>query len=189
MTIIGSGDLAPRRRGRRRRTPYVVALLLVALAGAGGWFGWRAWHGRATTGPDTPAVVCVTPTPSPSPAPVKQVKVAVLNGTSTVGLAHTVAGTLTTRGFAIVKVGNGKAATGAPRITYAPGEVGLALTLAEQVPGATLYELSNQPPGQVELRISTGFRRLATLTEAKAAHARDLAATASSPAVCSTPRG
>jgi hypothetical protein len=188
MTILGSGDLAPRRRGRRRRTPYVAALLLVALAGAGGWFGWRAWHDRDTSSAQ-PAVVCVTPTPSAGPAPVKRVKVAVLNGTSTVGLAHTVAGTLTTRGFAIVKVGNGTASTGAPRITYAPGEVGLALTLAEQVPGATFYELSTQRPGQVELRISTGFRRLATLAEAKAAHARDLAATAPAPAACSTPRG
>jgi len=186
MTILGSGDLAPRRRSRHRRSPYVVALLVLALAAGGGWYGWRAWHDTAPPGSKL-AFLCVTPVPEASPAPVKQVKVAVLNGTTTVGLAHIVAGTLTRRGFAIVKVGNGTAATGAPRIAYAPGEIARALTLAEQVPGATLYELSTQRPGQVELRISTGFKRLATLTEAKAARDRDLAATSPSPAPCSTP--
>jgi len=187
MTILGRGDLAPRRRSRRR-TPYVVAVLLVALAGAGGWYGWQAWQDSGSPSAK-PQVVCVTPTPSASPAPVKAVKVAVLNSTKTVGLAHTVAGALTIRGFAIVKVGNGAPVSGAPRITYAPGDVALALALAEQVPGATLYELSTQPPGQVKLNLSAGFRGLATKVAAAAARARDSAAAAPSPAACSTPRG
>lgn len=188
MTILGRGDLAPRRRGRRRRTPYAVALLLIALVAAGGWFGWRAWHGDGAPSA-RPEVVCVTPSPSPSPAPVTSVNVAVLNGTKTVGLAHTVAGELTKRGFAIIRVGNGTPVHGAPRITYAPGDISLALTLAEQVPGATLLELASQPAGQVKLNLSTGYRGLATRAAASTVRARDLAAAAPSPAACSTPRG
>lgn len=188
MTILGSGDLAPRRRGRRRKTPYVVAVLVLAVAAAGGWFGWRAWHGGKSPHA-RPLAVCETPSSSPSPAAAKTVKVAVLNGTARVGLAHTVAGQLTLRGFSVVKVGNGPATTGPPRVIYAPGETGLALTLAEQVAGAQLYELSTQTPGTVQLDISSGFRRLATPAEAAAAKARDLAVAAPSPAVCTTPRG
>lgn len=186
MTILGRGDLAPRRRSRRK-APYLVALLLLALAAAGGWFGWRAWHGTASTAPQ-PSVVCVTPTPSPSPAGIKAVKVAVRNGTTRVGLAHIIAGQLTKRGFAVVQVGNGHALNGPPRVTYAPGETAIALTLAEQIPGSSLYELSSQPPGTVELDIGSGFRRLATPAEASAARARDVQAAAPSPAVCSTQR-
>ncbi|MDQ1747546.1 MAG: hypothetical protein QOD07_1809 [Frankiaceae bacterium] len=191
MTILGSGDLAPRRRGRRRRTktPYVVAVLVLAAAAAGGWFGWRAWHGGKSGAPARPLAVCATPSSSPSPAAAKTVKVAVLNGTARVGLAHTVAGQLTLRGFAVVKVGNGPSTTGPPRVVYAPGETGLALTLAEQVAGAQIEELSTQTPGTVQLDISSGFRRLATPAEAAAAKARDLGLAAPSPAVCTTPRG
>jgi hypothetical protein len=187
VTILGRGDLAPPRRGRRRRaTPYVAALVLLVLVAAGGWYGWRAWHGSTST-TKQPSVVCVTPAASPSPAATKAVKVDVLNGTTRVGLAHIIAGQLTLRGFAVVKVGNGRALTGPPRVTYSPGELALALTLAEQVPGATLYELSTQPPGTVELDIGSGFRRLATPNEVSAARARDVSAAVPSPAVCSTP--
>jgi len=185
MTILGRGDLAPRRRQRRRKAPYVVALLVLALAGAGGWYGWRAWRGDKQAA-QPPQVVCTTPTPSASPAAIKTVKVTVLNGTTIAGLAHTVAGQLTLRGFAIVKVGNGKAINGPSRVTYAPGEAALALAVAEQVPGATVYELSSQQPGVVQLGIGAGFHRLATPKEVSAARARDLAAAAPSPAVCST---
>lgn len=185
MTILGRGDLAPRRRHRRRKTPYVVALLVLALAAAGGWYGWRAWRGHSSAAAP-PQVVCTTPTPSASPAAIKTVKVAVLNGTTIVGLAHTVAGQLTVRGFAIVKVGNGKPIDGPSRVTYAPGEAALALAVAEQVPGSTLYEVSSQHPGVVELGIGAGFHRLATPKEVSAARARDLAAAVPSPAVCST---
>ena len=189
MTILGRGDLAPLRRGRRRKTPYVVAVLVVAAAVAGGWFGWRAWHGNGGKPAKAQAVVsCQTPTPSPSPAAPKTVKVAVLNGTPKVGLAHTIAGQLTLRGFSVVKVGNGPPTTGPPRVIYAPGEAALATTLAEQIYGAQLYELSSQTPGAVTLDISSGFRRLTTPAEAAAARTRDLAATAPSPAVCTTPR-
>lgn len=163
---------------------------MLAAAAAGGWFAWRHWHGHnGATSSKGPAVVCVTPTPSPQPAPIKSVKVAVLNGTSAVGLAHTVAGQLTLRGFSIVKVGNGSPSTGRPRVAYAPGDAAAATTLAEQVPGAELIEVSTQTAGVVELDISTGFHRLATPAEVSAARSRDLAAAAPSPAVCSTPRG
>lgn len=167
-------------------TPVLMVLLIASVSG-GFWYGVRTW--RDSGSPSArPTVVCVTPTPSPSPAGIKTVKVAVRNGTTRVGLAHIIAGQLTKRGFAIVKVGNGNALNGPPRVTYAPGETAFALTVAEQVPGSTLYELSNQPPGTVELDIGSGFRRLATPQEASAARARDLHAAAPSPAVCSTQR-
>jgi hypothetical protein len=185
MTILGRGDLAPRRRGRRS-TPYVVAVLVLAAAGAGGWFGWRAWSGR--TSPRTqPQVVCVTPSPSASPARAAAVKVSVLNATPTVGLAHAVARELTRRGFTVVDVGNDPSKYGRSRVTYAPGEVALALAVAEQVPNAELYELSTQPPGKVKLDLASDFHHLATPAQVAAARARDVAASAPSPASCTTP--
>lgn len=186
MTILGRGDLAPRRRGRRRKAPYVVAVLVLAAAAAGGWFGWRGWHADKPAKPQA-VVVCQTPSPSPSPAAAKGVKVAVLNGTTRVGLAHTIAGQLTLRGFAVVKVGNGRPTAGPPRVIYAPGDAALGTALAEQVAGAQLAELSSQTSGVVALDIGSGFRGLATPAQAAAARARDLAAAAPSPAVCTTP--
>jgi hypothetical protein len=188
MTVLGRGDLAPPRRARRRRSPYAAVLVVLALLAAGGWLAWQAWHGSGSS-TLKPTVVCVTPTPSASPGKVKTIKISVFNGTTTVGLAHTVAGQLTRRGFAVVRVGTGHAMTGPSRITYSPGEVDRALALQEQVPGATLYELSTQRPGEVRLDIGTGFHRLATPAQVSAARARDLAAAAPSPAVCTTPRG
>lgn len=186
MTILGRGDLAPPRRGSGRRTPYVVAVVVLALVGAGGWFGWHAWKSSHDTHQVTPQVVCVTPTPSASPASVAKVKVRVLNATATVGLAHAVARELGKRGFTIVSVGNTPQTYGRSRVTYSPGEIALALAVAEQVPGAQLYELSTEPPGDIELDLASDFHHLATLAQAKAARARDLAA-APSPARCSTP--
>jgi hypothetical protein len=187
MTILGRGDLAP-RRGSRRRTPFVVAIVVLALAGAGGWFGWRAWR-TTPSAQSTPQVVCVTPSPSASPAAVKKVKVRVLNATPTVGLAHAVARELSNRGFAVASVGNTSTTFGRTRVTYSPAEIALALTVAEQVPDAELYASSTEPPGNVELDLASDFHHLATPAQAKAARARDLAAAAPPPATCSTPSG
>jgi hypothetical protein len=186
VTILGRGDLAPRRRGARRRTPFAVAIVVLALAGAGGWYGWRAW--KTEPSPQaTPRLVCVTPSASPSPVAAAKVKVRVLNATATVGLAHAVARELSGRGFTIAAVGNTSARFGRSRVTYAPGEIAFALAVGEQVPNAELYELSTEPPGNVELDLASDFHHLATPAQAKAARARDLAAAAPAPATCSTP--
>jgi hypothetical protein len=188
VTILGRGDLAPRRRGRGRRTSILAVLLAVAALAAAGWWGWHSLRGGSTASAG-PAVVCTTPSSAPSPPPPKTVHVAVLNTTPAVGLAHTVAAQLTLRGLSIARVGNTvPALAGAPQVGYAAGDRAAALTLAEQVLGATVVELATAKPGVVELHLSTGFHRLATPAEAGAAHVRDVAAAAPSPAICSTPR-
>jgi hypothetical protein len=188
MTILGRGDLAPPRRGSRRRAPYLAAVVVLALAGAGagGWFGWRAWKTKPSA-QSKPRVVCVTPSPSASLVAVAKVKVRVLNATPTVGLAHAVARELGQRGLTVVAVGNTSQTFGRSRVTYSPGEIGFALAVAEQVPDAELHESSTEPPGDVELDLASDFHHLATPAQAKAARARDVTAAAPRPATCSTP--
>lgn len=176
MTILGRGDLAPRRR--RRRIGRVSGLLGVLLiVGAGGYAVWRfALHPVRGAGQ---SCVNVMVTPSPGPpvaASPRGIVVRILNGTDRNGLAHDLRPTLQARGFTVAAVGNAaRPVAGAPQVVY--GDVGEAAArlLAEEVVGATL---KHDPAlrGMVQLTITSGFTRLATPAEAKAAHTRDLAA-------------
>jgi LytR cell envelope-related transcriptional attenuator len=189
VTILGSGDLVPPRRGGGRTRPLLVLLLLAGLAAAG-WFGWSALRGSGRhAAAATVKTTCTTPTPSPAPQPAAQVSVRVLNGTATVGLAHSVAAQLAARGFHVVSVGNGPALHGPAQVAYAAADQPAALSLAEQVLGADLRALPTVRDGVVELDIGSDFRRLATPAAAAAARARDMAAASPRPATCSTPHG
>src|SRR6476646_11373910 len=113
MTIPGRGDLSPRRRssyGRRRRhwPRVLMALVVLAALGAGGYYGWHRWRNNdsATVSAGEP---CPTPTIEsslpPVPPPVQPVRV--LNGSLKPGLAKKVARQMHQRfGIPIGRVGN-----------------------------------------------------------------------------------
>lgn len=181
MTILGRGDLSPPRRyGRRGRRWLAVAAVLVVL-GAIAWFAWREWHGGSShaAGPPRP---CVTPSVPPSPAAPAAVTVAVVNSTQHVGLAHQVAGQLRSRGFHVGHVGNTKPLlSGVATVTYAAGLQAQALSVAEQVTGATV---SPGATSGVTLEIGADFRSLADPAAVASAHAHDAAAASPRPPVC-----
>src|SRR4051812_48243643 len=141
VTILGQGDLSPRRRSRRRG-PVLIMVVVAGLLAAAGWVGWHALRGSHNGSRHT-LRTCVTPSPAPTPVQPAGVTVAVLNATPKVGLAHEVAAALRARGFRIGKVGNTKAIVGgAAVVTYGPGDRAAALAVAEQVAGATLTPVS-----------------------------------------------
>jgi hypothetical protein len=81
-------------------------LLLLAVLGAGGWFGWHVLRSddtatvRASTGP------CRSTEAPPEPAAAGSVRLRVLNGTNRDGLAHELDKQLSQRGFHVIAVGN-----------------------------------------------------------------------------------
>src|SRR5438270_2180383 len=79
VTILGRGDLSPRRRSRRRG-PILVMIVVAGLLAAAGWVGWHALRG-SDNGPRQTLRTCVTPSPAPTPAEPAGVTVAVLNAT------------------------------------------------------------------------------------------------------------
>jgi acetolactate synthase regulatory subunit len=186
VTILGRGDLAPPRRYRRRRGRRLgLALLLLVVLGAGGWFAWT--HLRSDGKPATLRAHTPCPTPSASPAPLapSAVTMRLLNGTARVGLAHRLAAVMRRRGFHVVRVGNTTSqVAGASIVYYGAGQLAAATTVAEHVPGATLMQQSR---AGVELDIGSDFVHLATPTQVAAAKARDLTAASPSPAPCARP--
>jgi hypothetical protein len=183
VTILGRGDLSPRRR-THRRGPALATILVIAIVGAAGWFAWHALRGH-DSGAGTRVRTCVTPSPAPVPAQPRDVTVSVLNATDKVGLAHQVAAALRTQGFRVGKVGNTKAAvTGVGTITFPPAARAGAIALAEHVPGAALVTAST---AAVTLRLGPAFTALAAPSDAAAARTRDLASASPRPPVCTSP--
>ena len=187
MTILGRGDLSPRRR-HRSYGRVVLVLLLVAALGAGGYMAWRQLRGKGSS-KATLSPICTTPTASPSPASATSVKVRILNATPQVGLAHRLGDLFTARGFTVVGVGNTAATgTGVATVGYPPGQLAGALAVAEQVPGAVVSAgVSSRKPVVIELDIGPDFRNLATPAQLAAARAHDEAAASPQPPVCTTP--
>ncbi|MEX2467775.1 MAG: hypothetical protein WD995_12765 [Gemmatimonadota bacterium] len=70
----------PRRAPRRRRSkaPWVV-LLLTAVAGTGGWYGWQAYANRPAPEPPRPPVVIPT-IPAELEAPMREIAASALTG-------------------------------------------------------------------------------------------------------------
>jgi phage tail sheath gpL-like len=79
-------------------------LLLLAVLGAAGWFGWHVLRSddtatvRATTSP------CRSTEAPPEPAAAGSVRLRVLNGTNRDGLAHELDKQLSQRGFHVIAV-------------------------------------------------------------------------------------
>ena len=174
FTPIGSGG---RRPGRRRRWPRVLAVLLVlavvAAFGVGGyWWLFAGGGDGGSAGPATsPTPTCTTPEvelPRRLPKPA-DVKVEVLNGTSTSGLATDTADAFVLLGFDVVGFGNADAETeGVATVTYAKGDLPEAVVVASYLPGATLAPTSRRTGGVVTATLGAGFEDVATPAEARA---------------------
>ena len=85
-------------------------------------------------------------------------KVRVLNGSGTSGLAATAAAALTRAGFTVTGTGNADTMTHrTTEIRYAAGGDALAATLAAALPGATSVQTSGVTPGTVQLVLGSDF--------------------------------
>ena len=147
---IPGGDLAPARRRRyggaygrrRRRQQRVLALVLVVGIGAtGAWLLRRddtRARDRVTAGPSpTP---CATPSAAPAPVALpqpRQVRLALLNGTSRNGLAKAIGDQLAARGFVVTAQANAPAAlAGASQVAYGAGAAASAELVTHWVLGS-----------------------------------------------------
>jgi LCP family protein required for cell wall assembly len=94
--------------------------------------------------------------------PPAQVKVRVLNGTGTAGLASSVSTSLKAKGYNVLKFGNPKSSPAATVIQYGTGGLAAATTLAALVPGATPVASAATPAGTVDLILGPGWAGLKT---------------------------
>jgi hypothetical protein len=87
-----------------------------------------------------------------------QVKVAVLNGSGTPGLAAKTAADLQSAGFVVTSTGNADSNGYAnSEIRYAAGDDALANTLAGSIPGATTKQVTGVTAGTVQLVLGKNF--------------------------------
>jgi LCP family protein required for cell wall assembly len=90
------------------------------------------------------------------PVAPAQVKVDVLNGTSTAGLAGTAADAMRAQGFVVGTVGNAPAAVAQTTVRYGSASAEQARTVAASVPGAVL-QADPAAGGAVQLVIGPGY--------------------------------
>ena len=147
LTRVGA-HRAPRARGRGWIAVGWAALATVLLVGAG-IFGLSLVNGSISFhGPSSSAsrTASATPTASPTPTIVPTVNPAltvnVLNGTSTEGLAQTVADKLTAAGWKVGALANADRTDLATTIVYYsdPANQAAALGAAQELPGATIQQ-------------------------------------------------
>jgi hypothetical protein len=116
----------------------------------------KAAQNAAKAGKGAPA-----PSPSPTVGP-SQVQLQVLNGTQTAGLAASTASTLTAKGFKVTGTGN------APTSGYtnsvieygSASQLPQANTLAREISGAQLKQVTGLPAGSIALVIGSSFKGL-----------------------------
>ena len=185
VTVLGRGDLSPRRRPRRRGP--VVATVVVLAALAAGWLVRLAPLARAVTAAArrrrAPASHRRRADARQAPA---QVTVAVLNATDKVGLAHQVAAALRAQGLRIGKVGNTKTRVGGVATSaMAPPRGPRRSRSREYVPGATLVQVDDgrgDPPARAAVH-----RVRRTGAGERSPRPRPRASASPRPVVCTTP--
>ncbi|MER7985051.1 LCP family protein [Streptomyces noursei] len=91
-----------------------------------------------------------------NPVTARSVRVRVLNGTITPGLAAEAAQKLRQLGFTIVSTDNGQR-TDKSTISYPPGLKAQAQVLAARLPGTTIAESAQAAPGVVTLTVGANF--------------------------------
>ena len=107
-------------------------------------------------GEEPPAEAAVAPDPGTALVPPAEVRVDVLNGTGTRGLASEVAGALGREGFVVGTVGNDEGTVSQSVVRHGPGTVAQARTVAAAVPGAVLQG-SDSIGDTVQLVIGPGY--------------------------------
>lgn len=179
MTILGSGDLSPRRHHRRIGRDLLVLLVVVVLA-AVGYFLYKHFSGGSSA-PRTSALPVCTAQHVIGPASPSTVHVKVLNGTLTSGLAAQVAKGLRHRGFHVSSVGNTQKLmkTGTAVVSYGPGREFAAQAVAVEFPGSTVVKGT---AAGVQVAIGGDFNTLSTKTEASRARQQFVSADATTPA-------
>ena len=151
-----------RARSGRRPLPPLAFLLVLAVAAAALWIYVLQDSGTTSTASCGPAV--------PSLAP-SSVTVQVLNATTRIGLANTVAKDLQQRGFKIGAVDNdrsGRPVTGVGEIRHGARGAQAALYVGAYLPGATDYQ-DTRATGTVDLVIGPAYDKLATPDQVAAA--------------------
>jgi LCP family protein required for cell wall assembly len=101
-----------------------------------------------------------TPLPTVKPG---QVQLQVLNGTSQLGLAATTASQLTAKGFKVASTGNATGTVGSTVIEYASAsQMPQVNTLAKQIPGATIKQVTSLKGSTLSLVLGSGFKGVGT---------------------------
>jgi LytR cell envelope-related transcriptional attenuator len=163
MGAVFQGKDAPPRarysmRLRRALPALVLLLVLCALAGV----TWLKVLDRVQA--RAAAAACPTAAADPD-----RVQLRIYNATGREGLAKTIAGQLSSRGYLIIATENDPLAgirpvESAAEVRYGPSGTKQAAQVRRQVPGATLYRDARQG-AVVDLVIGDKFTRLSTPAE------------------------
>jgi hypothetical protein len=176
VTILGRGDLAPRRRRRRGGLLRVLAALAVVVVLGGAAYGaWRLL-GPSSSKPAAARQRCVTTSSAVAPARPGTVRLRVMNTTLKAGLAAKVRRELRGRGFTVVGIGNASPAVHgivlrAPSTRSTPAEV---RALREQFPSLSVRKAGRH--GLLALELGKHLPGIASARHAAAAHRADVQA-------------
>jgi hypothetical protein len=186
VSILGSGDLAPRRRHRRTGRDLAVLAGVVVVVGIVFLVVELFTGGSSPKKPST-LPLCQATAPIAPPKP-RAVHLSVLNGTLTPGLAGEVANDLRARSFTVTSVGNTQQMlpTGTTAVvSYGPGRLLAAQTVAAEFSAARI--IKSTVPG-VQLGVGPAFTALSSKSDAVAARAQySQADTAASSTASPTP--
>jgi hypothetical protein len=188
VTILGRGDLSPRRRHRSVGRYVTVVLVLAVLAGGGyaAYVGFIQGSSTAST-PTAPLALCPKPTTTVLFAPPHKVRLAVLNASLHTGLAAEVRTELRHRGFHVTQIGNAmRVGHDVATIRYSPDERREYRSVAAQIPGeATILPVSGRHI--LELDLGVHFRQLQSVAAARATERRLVAGSVTSASASPSP--
>ena len=181
MTILGRGDLSPRRR-QRSVGRYFTTLLVVAILAGGGYAAYVGFI-RNSSGSGSPAAglrLCPKQSShSPYAAP-HTLRIRIYNASLQTGLAAQVRSQLRHRGFRVTAIGNAlRVGRDVALVRYSPDQRLGALTLAAQVSGATMHQVAGT--GKLDLDLGLQFAQLRSAAAAKTAARRAAASAAPRP--------